>query len=290
MDAENLKDGFRVGEWLVEPRESRASTNDRTVSLTDDQIEVLIVLASRHGEAVDHRTLRNSVWPGCHGAEEKLRQCIAGLRALFGDKPRHPHYIASVGNDAYALVAHFERVAPVAPAPDLLATGYTARSTVGGRVQHLLVELRRRNVIKVTVSYLIGMWVMLQVAEVTFEPLRFPDWWMTVLTILAVIGLPIVVVLAWSYEITPQGIVLDPGVDGTGVMRRLPRPRQSIAPAIVAGVALMAAVTGFAWWRSLEGPATAAAPCRTRDGTRAPLDRRASAGRHESGRRQRLSR
>jgi TolB-like protein/Flp pilus assembly protein TadD/DNA-binding winged helix-turn-helix (wHTH) protein len=260
MDAEYLKDGFRVGEWLVEPRESRASTNDRTVSLTDDQIEVLIVLASRHGEAVDHRTLRNSVWPGCQGAEEKLRQCIAGLRALFGDKSRHPHYIASVGNDAYALVAHFERVAPVAPAPDLVATGYNARSTFGGRVQHLLVELRRRNVIKVTVSYLIGMWVMLQVAEVTFEPLQFPAWWMTALTILAVIGLPIVVVLAWSYEITPQGIVLDPGVDGTGVLRRLPRPRQSIAPAIVAGVALMAAVTGFAWWRSLEGTATSAAP------------------------------
>jgi TolB-like protein/tetratricopeptide (TPR) repeat protein/DNA-binding winged helix-turn-helix (wHTH) protein len=257
MEAENLKDGFRVGEWLVEPRESRASTNDRTVSLTDDQIEVLIVLASRHGEAVHHRTLRNAVWPGCHGAEEKLRQSVGTLRELFGDKPRHPHYIASIGNDAYALIAHFERVAP---ATDVLATGHTARSTVGGRVQHLLVELRRRNVIKVTVSYMIGMWVMLQVAEVTFEPLQFPAWWMTALTILAVIGLPIVVVLAWSYEITPQGIVLDPGVDGTGLMRRLPRPRQSIAPAIVAGVALMAAVTGFAWWRSLETLATAAAP------------------------------
>ena len=34
------------------------------------------------------------------------------------------------------------------------------------------------------------MWIMLQVAEVTFEPLRFPVWWMTALTILAVIGLP----------------------------------------------------------------------------------------------------
>jgi len=263
MEAENLKDGFRVGEWLVEPRESRASTNDRTVSLTDDQIEVLIVLASRHGEAVHHRTLRNAVWPGCHGAEEKLRQSVGTLRELFGDKPRHPHYIASIGNDAYALIAHFERVAPVAlasEAPDAIAAASTAHRTLGGRALRLLGEFRRRNVFKVAASYLIGMWIMLQVAEVTFEPLRFPDWWMTVLTILAVIGLPIVVVLAWSYEITPQGIVLDPGVDGTGVMRRLARPRRSIAPAVVAGVALMATVTGFAWWRSIEGAATAAAP------------------------------
>jgi len=259
MEAASLKDGFRVGDWLVEPRDSRASKNDQTFSLTDDQIEVLIVLASRHGEAVDRRTLRNAVWPGCHGSEEKLRQAVGALRELFGDKPRHPHYIASVGNDAYALIAHFEHVAPVAQAPDPLASGYTAQVTLGGRVEHLLVELRRRHVFKVTVSYLVGMWITLQVAEVTFEPLRFPEWWMTALTILAVIGLPIVVVLAWTYEITPEGVVLDAGVDGTGVMRRLPRPRQSIAPAIVAGVTLMAAVTGFAWWRSLDVPATTGA-------------------------------
>ena len=126
-------------------------------------------------------------------------------------------------------------------------------------MQHLLAELRRRHVFKVTASYLVGMWIVLQVAQVTFAPLRFPDWWMTALTILAVIGLPIVLVLAWTYEITPEGVVLDAGVDGTGVVRRLPRPRQSIGPVIVAGVALMATVTGFAWWRSLDVPATSGA-------------------------------
>ena len=257
MDAEGLRNGFRVGDWLIEPGESRASKSDQTVSLTDDQIEVLIVLASRHGEAVDHRTLRNEIWPGRQGAEEKLRHTVGELRELFGDKPRHPRYIASVGNDSYALIAHFEQVAPVARAPDFLASGYAAPATFGGRAQHLLVELRRRHVFKVTASYLVGMWIMLQVAQVTFEPLRFPDWWMTALTILAVIGLPIVLVLAWTYEITPEGVVLDAGVDGTGVLRRLPRPRQSIGPVIVVGVALMAMVTGFAWWRSLDVPATA---------------------------------
>jgi TolB-like protein/Flp pilus assembly protein TadD/DNA-binding winged helix-turn-helix (wHTH) protein len=259
MEAASLKHGFRVGDWLVEPGESRASKNGQACSLSDDQIEVLIVLASRHGEAVDHRILRNEIWPGCHDSEQKLRQAVGALRELFGDKPRHPRYIASVGNDAYALIAHFEHVAPVAKAPDLPATGTTAHSTFRGRFEHLLVELRRRHVLKVTASYLVGMWITLQVAEVTFEPLRFPGWWMTALTILAVIGLPIVMVLAWTYEITPEGVVLDAGGDGTGVMRRLPRPRQSIAPAIVAGVVLMATVTGLAWWRTLDVPATTGA-------------------------------
>ncbi len=259
MDAGSLRNGFRVGDWLIEPGESRASKSDQTVSLTDDQIEVLISLASRHGEAVDHRTLRNEIWPGRHGAEEKLRHTVGSLRELFGDKPRHPRYIANVGNDSYALIAHFEQVVPAARAPDLLASGYAAPKTLGGRAQHLLAELRRRHVFKVTASYLVGMWIVLQVAQVTFAPLRFPDWWMSALTILAVIGLPIVLVLAWTYEITPEGVVLDAGIDGTGVVRRLPRPRQSLGPVIVAGVAVMATVTGFAWWRSLDVPATSAA-------------------------------
>ncbi len=252
MDAASLNDGFRVGDWLIEPRESRASTDDRAVNLTGEQIAVLIALAIRHGEAVNHRTLRNEIWPGGAGAEDKLRQAVGVLRELFGDKPRRPRYIANVGSDAYALVAHFERVAPVATAPALPPIGRRTTAPLVGRWQHLLAELQRRHVFKVMASYLVVMWIMLQVAQVTFEPLRFPAWWMTVLTILAVIGLPIVTALAWTYEITPNGVMVDAGADSTGVVRRLARPRQSIAPVIVTGVALMALVTGFAWWRSLD--------------------------------------
>ena len=183
----------------------------------------------------------------------------AALRALFGDKPRHPRYIASVGHDAYALIAHFEHVAPPATAMAPVAAGPTAKKTFGARLLNLLVGFRQRHVFKVTASYLFGMWIMLQVAEVTFQPLHFPEWWMTALAILAVTGLPIVAVLAWTYEITPEGIMVDAGADRTGVMRRLARRRRSIAPVIVLGVALMALVTGFAWWRSIDVPASATA-------------------------------
>ncbi len=257
MDADSLNDGFRVGNWLIQPRESRASTDGRMVDLSNDELAVLVALAIRHGEAVHHRALRNEIWAGGVGSEEKLRQAVGALRELFGDKPRHRRYIASVGNDAYALVAHFERVARVAAAPAPPPVDRTPPPV--GRWQQLLAELQRRHVFKVMASYMVGMWVMLQVAQVTFEPLRFPAWWMTALTILAVIGLPIVTALAWTYEITPNGVMVDIGADSTGVMRRLARPRQSIAPVIVTGVALMALVTGFAWWCSLDVAENAAA-------------------------------
>lgn len=255
MEAAGLQQGFRVGDWLIEPRESRASAAGQVVPLTEDQLRLLLALASRHGEAIDRRTLRAEIWPGQPGTEDRLRTAVAGLRAMFGEKVRQPRYIASVGSDAYALIAHFEPVTP-AVTHEAAAPAVAATNTVTGRASAFLVELRRRNVLKVTASYLIGMWIVLQVAQVTFAPLRFPDWWMTALTILAITGLPIVAALAWAYEITPAGVVLDPGTGG--VRPRLPRARQSIAPFIVAGVMLMAMVTGFAWWRSIDVPTTVA--------------------------------
>jgi TolB-like protein/Flp pilus assembly protein TadD/DNA-binding winged helix-turn-helix (wHTH) protein len=251
MDAAGLEGDYRVGEWLIEPHAARASNGDQSVTLTSEQLRILTALAQRHGEAVLRRTLRTLVWPGQPGSEERLREAIAALRAIFGDRPRHPQYIATVGQDAYALIAHYERVEPPPPAP-------VAESRWVGQLHHVLGELHRRNVIKVGASYLVGMWVVLQVAEVTFEPLRFPAWWATALTILAILGLPIVVVLAWMYEITPSGIVVDTGGASLGRVN-LPRPRKSIAPVILAGVVLMAGVTGFAWWRTLEQQETAVA-------------------------------
>lgn len=249
MDAAGLDAGFQVGDWLVEPRALRASSGGNAVALTDDQLQLLIALAARHGESVDRRALRHQLWPAEPGAEERLRATLASLRALFGDTPRHRRYIASVGHDGLALIAHFE---PFTPAP-AVSEPRAADAPLGRRLHWLLGELRRRSVLKVAASYLLGMWIVLQVAQVTFAPLRFPDWWMTALTIIAIIGLPIVVVLAWTYDITAEGIVVDPGADGLGAVKLArPRPRQSLAPFIVAGVALMACVTGFAWWRSLE--------------------------------------
>ncbi|HET7202141.1 MAG TPA: tetratricopeptide repeat protein [Steroidobacteraceae bacterium] len=246
MDAASLSDGFRVGDWLIEPRSARATGSaGRPVELTQQQTQLLVALATRHGEAVPKRELRAMLWPGTAGSEERLRETVSSLRSLFGEDSRHPRYIASVGHDAYALVAHFDR------APQASCVDEPPRRVA--RLHRLLSELRRRNVVKVAVSYLVAMWIVLQVAEVTFAPLRFPDWWMTALTIIAIIGLPIVVALAWTYEITPQGVVLDPGSDRAGVVKlHRPRARQTLAPALVGGVALMAVVTGFAWWRSID--------------------------------------
>lgn len=70
-------------------------------------------------------------------------------------------------------------------------------------------ELRRREVYPVIVTYAIVGWVLLQIGEVTFDPLGLPGWAMTALIVTVVAGFPVALVLAWVYDFTPQGIRRD---------------------------------------------------------------------------------
>lgn len=70
-------------------------------------------------------------------------------------------------------------------------------------------ELLRRRVYPVVVAYALAAWVLLQIAEVTFEPLGFPNWMMRALIFAVIAGFPVAAVLAWKFDITPSGIRRD---------------------------------------------------------------------------------
>jgi len=76
-------------------------------------------------------------------------------------------------------------------------------------VLSFLKELRDRKVGKVAVVYLVGGWLLIQVADVMFPALGLPAWTVTLVVALLIIGFPIALVLAWAYESTPDGIRLD---------------------------------------------------------------------------------
>jgi TolB-like protein len=87
-------------------------------------------------------------------------------------------------------------------------------------------ELKRRNVFRTAALYAVAAWLVLQVGEVTFEPLHFPDWAMTLLVVLVILGFPVVLVLSWFFDITRHGIIKDAGAppptaegDATGPAR-----------------------------------------------------------------------
>ena len=78
----------------------------------------------------------------------------------------------------------------------MLKTGFEA-------VTRFFKELRRRKVIKVAIVYAIVAGVVAEVGSNTFAALHLPDWTLTLVIVLLILGFPIAIVLAWALELTP---------------------------------------------------------------------------------------
>ncbi len=77
----------------------------------------------------------------------------------------------------------------------------------------LVSELRRRNVPRMAVLYVVAAWLILQVAEVLIDLAKLPDWIGTTTLALLAVGFPIALIFSWFYEITPEGISLEKDVE-----------------------------------------------------------------------------
>ena len=73
-------------------------------------------------------------------------------------------------------------------------------------------ELRRRSVIRVGIAYAVVAWLVLQLTDVMISLLSLPDWVGRLVFLLLVIGFPIALLLAWAFELTPDGIKRDEDV------------------------------------------------------------------------------
>ena len=72
--------------------------------------------------------------------------------------------------------------------------------------RNFFAELKRRNVYKVAVAYAVVGWLLVQVATSTFPVLEIPNWAIKLVIALVLFGFPIAVILAWAFELTPEGI------------------------------------------------------------------------------------
>jgi TolB-like protein len=83
-------------------------------------------------------------------------------------------------------------------------------------------ELKRRNVYKVAVAYAIVGWLLVQVATQVFPFLEIPNWVVRLVIVLVAVGFPIALVIAWAFEITPEGIKRAEDVDlsATGASKK----------------------------------------------------------------------
>src|SRR5437016_4812610 len=74
------------------------------------------------------------------------------------------------------------------------------------KIDNFLSELKRRNVYKVAVAYIVAGWALSQGIAQVFPVFDIPNWIIRLIVLLIILGLPIALVLAWTFELTPQGI------------------------------------------------------------------------------------
>jgi TolB-like protein/Flp pilus assembly protein TadD len=81
-------------------------------------------------------------------------------------------------------------------------------------------ELKRRNVYKVAIAYGVVAWLLMQVASQIFPFFEIPNWAVRLVVLLLVIGFPVAMILAWAFELTPEGIKRAEDVDASKSVRR----------------------------------------------------------------------
>ena len=77
---------------------------------------------------------------------------------------------------------------------------------IQGETLSLFSELKRRNVFRVGIAYVVAAWVIAQVADLVLDNFGAPQWVMQSLLLLLAIGFVVAMIIAWAYELTPEGI------------------------------------------------------------------------------------
>ena len=112
--------------------------------------------------------------------------------------------------------------------------------------RNFLEELKRRDVYKVAVAYAVGAWLLIQVATQVFPFFTIPNWTIQLIVLLLILGFPVAMILAWAFELTPDGIKREDAVD-----RRISRKTgRRLTASIVVLAAVAAGMLVFRFVRS----------------------------------------
>jgi len=84
------------------------------------------------------------------------------------------------------------------------------------KIDNFFAELKRRNVYKVGIAYIVAGWALSQGIAQVFPVFDIPNWIIRLIVLLIILGLPIALVLSWMFEITPEGIKRTGAADAVG--------------------------------------------------------------------------
>ncbi len=124
-------------------------------------------------------------------------------------------------------------------------------------MRDFIEELKRRNVAKVALVYIIAGWLTMQVVDVMFPALHLPEWLISAVAAFVLIGFPFAVIFAWAFEMTPEGLKREKDVDRSeSITPRTGQKLNHVAMVILAIAVVFLLVDKFAFQADTEVPDT----------------------------------
>jgi TolB-like protein/Tfp pilus assembly protein PilF len=117
--------------------------------------------------------------------------------------------------------------------------------------KNFFAELKRRNVYKVAVAYAVIAWLLIQAGSILFPTFEAPGWVMKVFVTIVLLGFPVALLLAWAFELTPEGIKRTEDAES---LPSRPRRGRKVLSVVVAAAAVVATV--LLWYQIAPGKKT----------------------------------
>jgi len=114
--------------------------------------------------------------------------------------------------------------------------------------QEFFAELKRRKVFKVAAVYGAGAFIILQAADILGQGLRLPESFLPFITAVVLLGFPLALMLAWAFEVTPEGVQRTSGPETGEIEGMIAAPASQRWPAGLMALAGVVALVAGAWW------------------------------------------
>jgi len=126
------------------------------------------------------------------------------------------------------------------------------------KIENFFSELKRRNVYKVAVGYAVVGWLVMQVAATIVPALHLPDSLTTAVVVITLLGFPIALVIAWAFEMTPEGMKRTEHVSPN---EHIPQwSRRKFATLVITIATLAAALAAYQFFRNKSAPGSPSSP------------------------------
>ena len=238
-----LQHGFRLGDYVVQPLDGQLEGPNGAEHVQPKVMEVLVRLAENQGTLVERDDLVKKIWGSTQVADDVLTRCISELRHHLDDHPDSPKYVQTVPKRGYRLIAEVQNLDGTKFIPTSATAPHEVDQGSAEEDSSFFADLKRRRVVRVAVAYAVVAWLIIQVADSTFPALRLPDWTITLVVVLMILGFPIAIALSWVFQLTSDGVMFDKRVSSTSAGRRR---------TYVAMLAVVIAVAGTLVFRSIS--------------------------------------